>query len=205
MIAAIAAALRNIASGIATAARWCWWAVDWTLHAPFRLLGGGGSGGSVPHPTYEPPAENPTAEIRELVASRGRARAVTGALPSDLEPRADGTDPVAATVHSYAKVLPSERDRVSLAALSPDQLGWLLRQSADDLARMAQAGGLVCGRLARGIGGGALGVQPCRRREREFEDVDLTEQEPAEAPRLDYGPGFANGVRRHRPGLRRAA
>ncbi len=204
MLAAIAAALRNMASAAASAARWCWWAIDWTLHAPFRLLGGSRSAGSVPHPTYQPPAEDAAAEIAELVAKRGRARAVSGALPSDLEPRADGTDSVAATVHAYARAAPSERDRVSVAALSPDQQAWLFRLSTNDLQRMAQAGGLVCGRLARGVPGGALGVSPCKRRKQE-PDVEIVEREPQAPVRLDFAPGFAARIDGMRPRRRRAA
>lgn len=203
MLAAIAFAMRAAASALAAVGTWCWWAVHWTAQLPFRLLGGG-SAGTVPHPAYQPPTEDAAAEIAELVAKRGRTRAVRGALPSDLEPRADGTDPISATVHAYARAAPSERDRVNLAALSPDQQAWIFRLSADDLQRMAQAGGLVCGRLARGVAGGALGVSPCKRREREA-DIELVEREPEAPVRMDYAPGFAARVDSMRPRRRHAA
>lgn len=204
MLAAIAAALRCMASAAATAARYCWLALDWTLHLPGRLLGGGPAG-TVPHPTYQPPAEDAAAEIADMVAKRGGARAVRGALPLDLEPRADGTDPISATVHAYARAAPSERGRIDFSSLSPDQYAWLARLTEIDLQRLAQAGGLVCGRLARRVAGGALGVAPCKQREPELDDVDLMEREPEAPAKLDYGPGFADRVRRHRPGVRRAA
>ncbi|BDA85495.1 hypothetical protein Sa4125_30370 [Aureimonas sp. SA4125] len=192
MLAAIAAALRNAASAVATGFRYCWWAIDWTIGLPGRLLGGG-SAGSIPHPTCQPPAGDPAAEIADMVANRGRTRAVRGALPLDLEPSPDGTDPVSATVYAYARATPTDRRQVSLEALSPDQVSWLLRLRPHDLDRLAAASGLVCGRLARGMGGGALGVEPCRRREPELSEAELAgREEPSTVE------SFAERVRRRK-------
>ncbi|MBC6716539.1 hypothetical protein H9Q09_10010 [Aurantimonas sp. DM33-3] len=165
MLAAIAAALRAAASSLAAAGRWCWTALDWMASIPGRMLGGGG--GSLPMPPEPAPAPDTAKDIAALVAKRGRARELPGLLPSVLEPRPDGTDPVSAIVHAYARASATDRRQVDLSALSPDQVSWLLRLRPHDLNRLAAAGGLVCGRLARGMGGGALGVEPCRRREAE--------------------------------------
>ncbi|MEF2550923.1 hypothetical protein VQ042_06020 [Aurantimonas sp. A2-1-M11] len=193
MLAAIAAAIRAAASAAAAAAaHWCWWAVTWTWSLPGRLLGGGG-GGSLPHPPAAPPMPDTAREIAAMVATRGRGRALPGALPSALDPSPDGTDPISATVHAYARAAPSDRRQVSLEALSPDQVSWLLRLRPEDLQRLAAAGGLVCGRLARGVAGGALGVPACRRRE---PDVERHKPE-AEDPDT-----FAARIRRQRGGLR---
>ena len=197
MLAAIAAALRAAASSLASAGRWCWWAVEWTVSLPGRMLGGGG-GGSLPLPPEPAPAPDTAKEIAAMVAKRGKGRALPGALPSDLEPRADGTDPVSATVHAYARATPNNRRQVSLEALSPDQVSWLLRLQPHDLDRLAAAGGLVCGRLARGFGGGALGVEPCRRREPELSAEELAgREEPSVVT------AFADRVRRRKDAGRR--
>lgn len=192
MLAAIFAAMRAAASAVATAAHWCWWATTWMWSLPGCLLGGGG-GGSLPHPPAAPPASDTAGEIAAMVAQRSRGRALPGALPLDLDPSPDGTDPVSATVHAYARATPGDRRQVSLEALSPDQISWLLRLRSEDLQHLAAAGGRVCGRLARGVSGGALGVPACRRRE---PDVERNEPEPEDIEK------FAARVRRQRGGLR---
>lgn len=196
MLAAILNAMRAFASAAASAAakglHWAWWAVEYTWSLPGRLLGGGG-GGSLPLPPAAPPAPNAASEIAAMVAKRSKGRALPGALPSDLDPSPDGTDPICATVHAYARASPSDRRLVDLSALSPDQVSWLLRLRPHDLERLAAAGGLVCGRLARGTGGGALGVEPCRRREPEVEMAREVDDRPDAM-------SFAERVRRHREG-----
>lgn len=194
MLAAIVRAMRAAASALTAVAHWCWWAVEWTWSLRGRLLSGG-DGGSLPLPPPAPASasSDPTKEIAAMVAKRGRDRALPVALPSDLDPSPDGTDPVSSTVHAYARATPGDRRQVSLEALSPDQITWLLRLGPDDLQRLAAAGGLVCGRLARGVSGGALGVPACRRRE---PDVERHEPEAEDAET------FAARVRRQRGGLR---
>lgn len=194
MLAAILNAARAFASAAAHLAakglQWAWWTVEYVWSLPGRMLGGGG-GGSLPMPPETAPAPDTAGEIAALVAKRGRARALPGALPSDLEPSPDGTDPVSATVFAYARATPDNRRQVSLEALSPDQVSWLLRLQPHDLDRLAAAGGLVCGRLARGLGGGALGVEPCRRREPELSEAELAGREEPSVVE-----GFAERVRR---------
>jgi len=56
---------------------------------------------------------------------------------------------VSAIVHAHARASATDRRQVDLSALSPDQVSWLLRLRPHDLNRLAAAGGLVCGRLAR--------------------------------------------------------
>lgn len=196
MLAAILNAARAFASTAAHLAvqgfRYAWWAVEWTWSLPGRMLGGGG-GGSLPMPPEPAPAPDTASEIAALVAKRSKTRALPGALPSDLEPRPDGTDPVSATIHAYARATPDNRRQVSLEALSPDQVSWILRLQPHDLDRLAAAGGLVCGRLARGLGGGALGVEPCRRREPELSEAEL-----AGCGEVSVVTAFADRVRRRR-------
>ncbi|MEO9786800.1 MAG: hypothetical protein ABJF67_04220 [Aurantimonas coralicida] len=198
MLAAILSAMRAMASAAAHLAaqgfRYAWWAVEWTVSLPGRMLSGGG-GGSLPLPPDAAPPPDTAGEIAAMVAKRGKGRALPGALPCDLDPAPDGTDPVSATVHAYARASATARRQVSLEALSPDQVSWLLRLQPHDLDRLAAAGGLVCGRLARGLGGGALGVEPCRRREPELTEAEVSGRE--EVPVVE---GFAERVRRRRAG-----
>ncbi|WP_279482225.1 hypothetical protein [Aureimonas sp. SK2] len=201
MLAAIINAARAFASAAAHLAakglELAWWTVQWTWSLPGRMLGGGG-GASIPLPPEPEPTPDTASEIAELVAKRGKGRALPGALPSDLEPRPDGTDPVSATVFAYARASATDRRQVSLEALSPDQVSWLLRLRPHDLDRLAAAGGLTCGRLARGLGGGALGVEPCRRREPELSEAELAGREE-----VSVVEGFAERVRRRKgDGLR---
>ena len=200
MLAALAAALRAAAAGLATVGRWGLWALDWAATLPGRVVGPffGGGGSAPPLPSRPAQAPNTYAELAALVANRGKARALPGALPSDLEPRGDGTDPVSATVLAYAKARPADRAQVDLSALSPDQAAWLFRLQSHALERLAAAGGLVCGQLARGRAGGALSVDPCRRREPELSRKEMAEREFGDAVPVEET--FAERVRRQRGG-----
>lgn len=203
MLAALAAALRAATSAVATAGRWCWRAVEWTAAVPGRLIRGlaPSGGGSVPHPTTSDPAATSAAdEVRDLLAQRRRTPA-PGLLPDPR--RADGTDPVGEAVHRYASAKPSARAGVSLAVLSPSQLGWLLRLRPDQLDRLAAAGPAVCGRLADGQRAGVPGVEPCKRTAEP--EAAETAAEESTVTRLDLTPAGVAARIRSRRGLVLAA